>query len=330
MDNASEAIPIVPPPTTDIGSADKPTEQYQYQWIINEGLLRDEGTLYGIAGAEVKDKLAAIHEYYRIKKASSQLKKDDINKRILDISNTLASVTAEIDQANKASASNASPDVRFYNLAPISLQLIAYIAICYFNYSLEKYWLSPVITSTFICLGLYLFGLFSVFLGHSIMYNSIENVSDEKSVVQPREKWKIYLEELGVPLIVSLFICVLPFQAHSTVNTLVATIFFFMLFLLGGKGLINTLFRLRKEVAFSLREIKTKREVKSKKKELAKKLEMQEKLSSDLQTEVCIPAAALEELEGEEEYRVRVFMSEYQLAYQGRQLLSNSQIKKFA
>jgi len=281
-------------------------EPHQYQWIVNEGLLRDEGTLYGIAGAGLLEKTEAIRDYYRIRKAASRTKQEHLKEQIEEL--IKLSISTHKDNSDNQS-----------NLIPILLQLILYAAICYFNYWLVSYWLSPAIQSVPIFLGVYLFGLFSVFIGRSIMYNAAQSLTDEKAPVEKREKWKIYLEEIGVPLIVSLFIAILPAKSYPIEFTIVAAPLFFMLFLLGGKGLINTLFRSRKELAYSFQYMRQKKERKK------KKLELQT-LQKDLES----TDAALEELNGEEEYKIKVFASEYKLAFESRQLATDVPMKKLA
>ena len=270
-------------------------ELHQYQWIINEGLLRDEGILYGIAGADIQEKTEAIRDYYRVKKAASRTKQDHLDKKITEIREQLPMPTAESS-----------------NLLPVILQLLMYAGICFFNYWLESYWLSPVFHTTSICLGLYLFGLFSVFIGRSVMYNATQSLADEKDQTRQREKWKIYLEELGVPVTVSLFISILPARAYPIEYSVVAALFFFMLFLLGGKGLVNTLFRVRKELATGFQHLRQK-----------KKSNELTSLQGDLES----TDAALEELDGEEEYKIKVFTSEYKLALESRQLANGVFVK---
>lgn len=260
-------------------------ESHQYQWIVNEGLLRDEGTLYGIAGAGIQEKTEAIRDYYRIRKATVRSKQDHLERQIADIP--------------------PQPTSESSNLLPVILQLLMYVGICYFNYWLATYWLSPVFHSTFICLGLYLFGLFSVFIGRSVMYNAAQSLTEEKDQAVQREKWKIYLEELGVPLVVSLFVSILPARAYPIEYTIIAALFFFMLFLFGGKGLVNTLFRAKKELARGFHDLKQKKN--------------RNQLRS-LQNNLESTAAALEELDGEEAYKIKVFTSEYALAFESRQL----------
>jgi hypothetical protein len=286
-------------------------ELHQYQWIVNEGLLRDEGTLYGIAGAGMEEKVAAIRDHYRIKRAVSQTKEQFLNKKIESFNKHFSETST--DTNSLTGVDNPS------NLFPIALQLLFYTSICYFNYWFESYWLSPFLQSTFICLGIYLFGLFSVFIGRSIMYNTVQSLSEEKTPINQREKWKIYFEELGVPLIVSLFISILPAKSYPIEFSIMAALFFFMLFLFGGKGLINTLFRARKELRLYSQYLRKNKDHKARTNELYT-------LQRDLESTIV----TLEELNGEEEYKISIFASEYQLAFESRQLANGVSIKKFA
>lgn len=276
-------------------------EPNQYQWIINEGLLRDEGTLFGIAGANIEDKITAIRDYYRIKKAATQTKREQLDKEMEELQSDLAKALSKIPDLESNSKS--------INLVPTFLQIFLYGGICYFNFYLESYWLSPVIHSTLICVGLYLFGLFSVFIGRSIMYNAAGALAEDKAGVGKREAWKIYLEEFGVPLVVSLFISILPANAYPIHISVIATLFFFLLFLLGGKGLVNTFFRARAELGWLFQNARRKRD---QKKKLKKRNILQEELGKAL--------AILGELNGEEDYKIKILTSEYKLAFESRQL----------
>lgn len=281
-------------------------ELHQYQWIVNDGLLRDEGTLYGIAGAGMEEKIEAIREYYRTKKAVSQAKQVILDKNIQDIKGHLSQHSTEGDNM-------------FWNVNASMLQLLFYTSICFFNFWLESYWLSPVFHSTFICIGLYLFGLFSVFIGRSIMYNATRSIADEKGSGDQREKWKIYFEEFGVPLIVSLFITILASGVYPIEKSIVGALFFFMLFLLGGKGLINTFFRARKELSLYFQYLRQKKDRRAKTRELRT-------LQGDLESAIT----TLEELNGEEEYKIKTFISEYKLAFESRQLTNGVSMTKLA
>jgi hypothetical protein len=286
-------------------------EAHQYQWIVNEGLLRDEGTIYGIAGAAIQEKTEAIRNYYLIKRAALRAKQEHLGKVIEELNTGLLEPLA--GSADLAGGSSS------FNLIPVTLQLLLYIGICYFNFFLELYWLSPVLHSTIICIGLYSFGLFSVFIGRSIMYNSSQSLSDEKPQGERREMWKIYLEEFGVPLIVSLFISILPANSYPRQLSVFAALFFFLLFLLGGKGLVNTFFRFRTESGLRAQSLGKKKD---------RYLSTQRLLA--LQEDLCLTLGALEELNGDEAYRINIFTSEYKLAFESRQLAQNMPVKRLA
>jgi len=287
------------------------SEPYQYQWIVNEGLLRDEGILFGMAGAAIQEKIDAIKDYYRTRKATTSTKRDRLIKEIEDLDTELIKAKAEgAGQEEKAIP---------VNFIPAFLQLLLYAGICYFNFYLEMYWLSPELNSLFICLGLYLFGLFSVFMGRSIMYNTAQSLTEEKMAGTQREKWKIYFEEFAVPLVVSLFIAILPSHAYSLVFSVIACLLFFLLFLLAGKGLVNNFFRAKTELGRHIDHRRKKREQKEKtKKELS------------LKEELTLTIAALEELDGEEDYKINILTSEYNLAFENRQLTEKASMKKLA
>jgi hypothetical protein len=297
---------------TPISDMEDKIEPYQYQWIINEGLLRDEGVLFGIAGAAIDDKITAIRDYYRIRKASAQTKRERLEKEIAEIRMEQSKLVADADDRESGNTP--------INFIPMTLQLALYGGICYFNFYLERYWLSPVVLAMPICMGLYLFGLFPVFLGRSVLYNSAQSLSDKKLPGgQPREAWKIYFEEFGVPLVVSLFIVILPGNAHALSFSIIAAFVFYLLFLLGGKGLVNGLYRVRSEMGRYWEERRKR-----------KKRQGAERKLDALKEELGLTLSTLEELDGEEQYKINILTSEFKLALESRQLASNGSLKKLA
>lgn len=312
-------------------TADEEKSSLQYQWITNEGLLRDEGTLYGIANADITDKLNAIVDYYDIQRADSRQKKDSLIKRRTEHEIILQSIPSELEQL-KEKLTITFAEYPPGNLLPVTFQLIAYLSICIFNYYLIEYWLSPVITSKLICLGFYTFGLFSVFIGRSILYNRTNSLSEgkEEPTNIPREKWKIYLEEFGIPAIVALFICTLTFRSYPLEYSIVAFLFLFLLFLFSGKGLINTLFRLKKEFTNSWASLKSLFKFRKERKALNMKFKETENAIMETDKELERPEAFLMEQDAEQAYKTHIFLSEYRLAQQGQESLRPSQLSQFA
>src|SRR6185437_13853798 len=183
------------------------------------------------AGSPIKDKIESIRDYYQIKKTSSGTRRDLLAQKV-------EAVKTEVNKA-RVEKEDSSVMRAPVNLIPVTLQATLYAGICFFNFYLITYWLSPFIQSLFICLGLYTFGLFSVFVGRSILYNPAEAITNDTPNSAPRERWKIYFEEFAVPLVVALFIAILPVNFHPINVTTIAAVLFFLLFLLSGKGLVN-------------------------------------------------------------------------------------------
>jgi hypothetical protein len=304
--------------------------QEQYLWITNDGLLRDEGTLYGIANADKIAKTEAIKEYYNTRTTSFQEQKAFLERTHQEIEDRVQAIPADIERLKAEFVGENKALRQLHHLLPIAFQLLCYVSVCSFNYFLLQYWLNPVLVSTLICLGLYSFGLFSVFIGRSILYNPTESIAESKEGYSGREKWKLYLEEFGVPSIVALFICILPFRAYPVEYSLVAFLFFFLLFLFGGKGLVNTLFRLRTEFTSYAKGRKLKRQFQSKETSLLEmKKELEEKLLS-IEEQIKAPTIELNKLIAERDYKINLFNSEYNLASEGRNALTKSQIMQFS
>jgi hypothetical protein len=318
---------IQPVATEQASAADKYRDEYP--WITNEGLLRDEGTLFGIAGAPIEDKLNAIRNFYYTRKAIPIQKKEGSDQQITTLNTSINSINIEVQKLQAENTTRLTEDRKPFNLVPVAFQFLVYTCVCYFNYYLLKFWLSSAIVSESICIGLYLFGLSSVFLGRSIMYNSDQTISTEKDTIN-REQWKVYLEEFGVPAIVALFICTLTFRHYPVEYTIAAFIFFFFLFLFSGKGLINQQFRLRKELASWLNYTRGTLKFNKEKRQLLKKKTEAENSIMTLRKETQEPATILRELGAEEAYKIHVFLSEYNLASGSRQSLNKSQLKKLA
>jgi exonuclease VII large subunit len=303
--------------------------QEQYAWITNDGLLRDEGTLYGIANAPKENKLDAIEEYYKIRGALFAEQRNVLEKQAHELETKLNQVPGELKALLASYQEKKNEQKELHHLLPVSFQVTCYVAICSFNYFFFSYWLSPVIGSDLMCLGLYCFGLFSVYIGRSLLYNHTETLSG-KDDGQGREKWKLYLEEFGVPLIAALFTCVLPFRAYPVEYSLSAFLFFFLLFLFGGKGLINSLFRWKAGFSSALKGWQVWFQMKKDKSALAsEKKKLAERMES-LGKELVVQSSELAKLEAEKNYKVYLFNSEYELASQGRGTFNKSQVFQFA
>jgi|GEM_PF-2331502 hypothetical protein len=301
----------------------------QYVWILNEGLLRDEGTLFGIAGVDVQDKLEAIRQYYHIKMAPFAQKKKmlDQMREGLEIERTRLKDTIQAFEGSKHHLTN--DNNRETNLFPLIFQLLAYAAMCYCGYLFTDYWLQNAGYETVVGIAVYCFGLFSLFAGRSILYHSSHSsFIDGKET--GRERWKIYLEEFGVAAVVSLFIGVLTYKYYGIAVSIVGFLLFFLFFVFAGKGLINNLYKCQVEFKIIRERIRVGWSAWMKRRRLAIKLRRLEKSIQKISIAAEGPETELLKLEAEQESKIRLFMSEYNLAAQGRTGLTVTQLKKFA
>jgi hypothetical protein len=309
----------------DSGNSSVNDTSYQYLWINNEGLLRDEGVLFGISGTDTKEKIEAIKMYYV---SQIEITNEDVTalEKNLDIKNSdissLNEENATIEEKLQKISNSDAENTNIYYIIPILLQLFCYIAICYCNFFLIDYWLTPVFgTKSIITIGIYLMGLFSIFWGKALLYNADQIVIQNNEHDISREKWKIYFEEFGIPTIVSLFICVISYRKFPVEYSLGGFLIFFFLFSLGGKGLINSSFRFRKEWGKTFNDLKLSFKSYKEKRDLTKTIKInQESMkiksaeSDNLKANILKDKQEIKKLMSESDYKISLFKSEYELA----------------
>ena len=334
MELTTRISPTAPVPATS-AEQDKLIVQGQdaFQWINSEGLLRDEGALFGIAAADITDKLNAIASYFKTRAASEAQKKQYLDQKMQEIDLVLSISRKELEKVKSNSGEVPRP---VNNVLPLLFQVLAIVSVCVFNFFLVKWWLSPAIGSDIICLGIYLFGLFSVYMGRGLIQQlpaggaaeKRETPDDTGNPVPKKKEGKFPEREFSVAVVVALFICTLTFRFYPLEHTVAAFLLLFILFL-GGKVLINTLLNLREEAAGWLRFISERFTLQKKEKRLTKSIQKSEAFLDKTRLELIEPATILKKLEAEQEYKTRVFLSEYNLALQSRAASTKSQAKQF-
>ena len=302
------------------------------EWVDNDGLLRDEGVLFGIAEADYSIKIDSIKSAFDKVKASFIITREQLQDLIKSTEKEEDKCLDNITQAKKESDQiKSNPINSTHQLLPGLFQLLGYGAVCYFNYYLLVYWLRPVFPGqNYIPLGLYLFGSLSVFMGKALVYNSSAAIQRTESNSEPkREKWKVILEEMGIPLIVSIFICTLSFRSYPIEWSIAAFALFFFLFSFSGKGLINLIHINYRHLKLQLKHWKLtigkKKEIKKQVRLLARLEKKGETALSDLKA----PETRILELDALFSYKLKIFESEYNLAREARSELSTKQVSSF-
>jgi len=302
------------------------------EWVDNDGLLRDEGVLFGIAEAGHALKIESIKSSFDKAKSSFVVIRDQLKESILSAGKEEEKCLGTIAQTQQELMAMQSDPVKgSHHLLPGFLQLLMYIAICFFNYYLLIYWLKPVFPAQpYIPIGMYLFGLLSVFMGKALVYNSGNSIEDSgNSGVEKRERWKVFLEEMGIPFIVSVFICTLGFRYYPVEWNIAAFAFFLFLFSFSGKGLVNLIHINYRHLKLQAKHWKM---VRGKKIAIKKQLHLLsglEKKKEILLNELKGPQTRISELDALFVYKVKVFESEYNLARESRAGFSGKQLSSF-
>jgi hypothetical protein len=302
-----------------------------YEWIDNDGLLRDEGVLFGIAEADMVEKVAAIENRFTQLSSPIRNKINLIDNGISKLNNSKEEIKQDISRVQVQKIQlETSKQKMHYHLFPMIIQLVAYASICYFNFYLVKYCLAPVFKNYFIPVGVYLFGLFSVFIGRTMFYNNEQSIQNSEAEQGTREKWKVWLEELGIPLVVSFFIVVLSYKYFPVEQSVAVFLLFFFLFSFAGKGLINSFYRVRKEWGLNFVQIQERFAARTEIRKLNKLLKKWDtklvELSEEINKKEAERLRSINQLDAVMSvliYKIKLFKSEYNLAKETSQTFSD-------
>ncbi|RYY50601.1 MAG: hypothetical protein EOO06_03335 [Chitinophagaceae bacterium] len=132
----------------------------QYVWIENDGLLRDEGVLFGISGADTTDKIAAIRNYYNGLKAAPEAGKEALQPQITRATQALQEVAAKLQEPASTEADAAEASASRTNYFRNVLGLVVLLVAAYGSFYLVRYYVAPVYGLA-AALGIFFFGLFA-------------------------------------------------------------------------------------------------------------------------------------------------------------------------
>ncbi|HMQ87309.1 MAG TPA: hypothetical protein PKB07_06985 [Flavilitoribacter sp.] len=209
----------------------------EYQWINNEQLLREEGAVYGILGYGQDEKLDVIQKYFNKVLASLRVQ----------ILNTEHSLTAyrEREQALLQTLENSRSTLDHFPERPHRSDhhfwrtftgLLVYQVIIAATFYATCLWLTPAfgVNTVWVTLGVFLFGALSLF-GHFpvLLHHEHAVQSGDK-----RENWKLLLEEIGIPVVATLFIICYGGPYHPWMHGIAMALFLFFVFIFAGKGLL--------------------------------------------------------------------------------------------
>jgi hypothetical protein len=203
-------------------------------WIEDEDLLRDEGILFGLSEADVSEKTEVIRSYFATYIApltavlqSSEQKQIYIEKQITE------KQTEKLTLKEKKLALLQIIPTGNTNLPRTIAGLLLALAICVCNFYLILQVMAPHFAEpVWVASGVFLAGMFSLFSGSSYFFT--ENQA-------ARSVWKMWLEELLVPLAATFFVSVWAFKIYPPFIAFAFSFFVLALFLISGKILLSTL-----------------------------------------------------------------------------------------
>lgn len=287
-------------------------------WITNDGMLRDEGVLFGLTSAITDEKIAAIKNYYTDLRAGTEAKKGSASNLLNSLLNERKGLELELEKLpneNKGEADQElkSPDTHFFrNL--LGLVLICGAAIG--NFFLIHYFVTPAFGLA-VSIGVFLFGLFSLIAPLSTWLNPDEQISGTFL-----GKLKMMLLEIGSPIATTVFVSYLIYSDTQKMTlTIVTALFLLFLFFFCGKLLLGVYYK----VVLDFKQIKNHKKLlgvikekdKIKSDVLSKNaiaLEELTKRIQDIQAEVLKLEAECLSYDQQSELKINLFMSEYNLA----------------
>lgn len=270
-------------------------EGYRFgTWILNEGLLRDEGTACGLTADQqgIESKLNAIRAFYELEAVRAGRERTPLVERLEDARTRRTEARAELDEARghlreteiaaRRTENEVSVGRVLLRQAPTMLLAVTAAGCSYvlIREALVDDFASPLPVAVAVLLG----GSFTLFRPVSALFGHEDGEGVEG--VRYVAGWHQRLIELAPPLVAALFTCVWLVGERAWGQIVMTAIFLFTLFLFSGKLALSTL----AVVARSLEQRRTAR---------AKVRAVQE----DLGAQKALVAAAEENLrraEGEE------------------------------
>ena len=220
-------------------------------WLEDEDTLRDEGVLFGLSESDPTEKTDIIHKYFLHLAAGPVSEIEQHNERVQELNLFIGQKTNRIEELKlKTDAVSVKENRTDHHLPRTLTGLALCAAMCIGNFFLIRESLKPVFAeSSWIALGIFLAGMFSLFGRISIFHDTQSKVS-----------WRPLLEEIGLPFAAALFVFanVLPTQSWFQAGALFVFIFF--LFLFAGKLFLSNITILRTDLKSWLDPIREKKQ----------------------------------------------------------------------
>ncbi len=295
-------------------------------WLNNDDQLRDEGVLFGLTDSKPDEKIGIIKSYFGHQTAAIEREVEQHGERIQEINLFIEQRETRIAELkNKLVLLESQKTKDPHQLLRTVIGLTFSVAMCVGNYYLIADTLQPLYGhSQWIAMGVFLAGMFNLFGRISLFHDNSHTFS-----------WRSLLEEVGMPLATSIFVFMQALQQQPLTRAIALFGFVFFLFLFAGKLLLSNLTVLQNEFRVWIGGMKSVSETKTKNEDWeAEKIKLETEIDEfRVQKWQILPnlnrvEAELARLNARRDMLIKSFESEFLLARQMRDRLSQRQLRE--
>jgi len=287
-------------------------------WIENEGLLRDEGVVFGLAhnAGALQEKEAAIRAYYRRREAEADRRRRAIEEELAVLRETRANEASSRPLAPISPTGDAPVDLDghamgglvFRHAMGLAAAAVACVGTAFLVYEqLQPEFRNPGIVTA----GVVGAGFFTAFLPVSLLF-----VGDDARRAGGVELWKVRLAEFGLPLVAAGFVVAWALDRLGPVRAVATAALLFLAFTFAGRQVLSTVPRLGSVLRAMRQERAAERQLRLEhERESANRLSGRalDDVLAALRREIAgIPSA--DEWEALCDAKLAIFRSEYHLA----------------
>ena len=297
-------------------------------WLEDETLLRDEGVIFGLSESKSEEKVAIIRNYFIHQTADVELEVERYGEKIQELNLFIEQKENRINELKeKAGELDKRSNDGEHQLPRTIVGLTFSIAMCVGNYFLIADTLQPLYSSSqWIAVGVFLAGMFNLFGRVSLFHDTDSSVSCRR-----------LLEEIGMPFAAALFVFVQALQNQTVLRAGALFVFVFFLFLFAGKLLLSNITVLRNDLRVWLAGTDLKKEKTTKTDSWEEEMLRLNAEIDELRVQKwqIIPhlnraEAELARLNARREALTKMFESEFNLARQLRERLTERQVREIA
>lgn len=329
----NEPMAVLPPtlPTAVIANVPNlpsatPTNTVNWPvWLEDESLMRDEGVIFGLSTSKPDEKTAIIRNYFAHQSADLEREVEQHGERIQELNLFIEQKENRIEELKtKKNTLDSRQTEGEHQLPRTVVGLVFSAAMCVGNYYLIEDTLRPLYgNSQFIAIGVFLAGMFNLFGRVSLFHDTNSSVS-----------WRRLLEEVGMPFAAALFVFVQALQQQPWLRAVALLVFVFFLFLFAGKLLLSNITLLRNDLRLWFTSKSLEIEKTDKTQNWDEETTQLQNQIDDLRVQKwhIVPQlnraeAQLARLNARRDMLVKSFESEFWLARQLRDKLTDQQIK---